>query len=1434
MSQNRPQLNLDGNIKENFKNFELRFDDYCIQADYRDLEKDPNSDDHYKKPLMEISALRSALPDEALSVVRYTIEPQIAEADKKKPRVWMEKLREHYIGKIGSSLMADRYQFWSIQQSPHESIQEWEVKVRQFGSLCEYTNQSDMMCRDKFVFGLKDETLRTELLKSHLTSTGSAKSLYDVAQEAKAYEAAVRANRIIEERTKTDEQVNWTKPQRRQRSEVTRITPQQKTESGRFVPHRLMKLRREPGTCHWCGDDRGPHPWHKCPAKGKTCAKCGLNDHFARVCLEQKSSTHAKTVNEINIEDNQHHNSSNYESERDIYNDEDIYAVNPVLNQPSRRSKGLRYFAHLPLSLSGDKFQHIKLQIDTAASCNTISLQDITKLSGYTRAHLSKSPYTLHPYGDSTPIQPIGQIELVCERKSCFYTLIFQVLPDNVMKGKPALLSGTDSIRLGLVQMNADEIYQVNLQKHHPNKQSLMEGKLTQQALMDTYSSVFDGLGFLGPPVSFKVNKNITPINMPVHRVPIAKREKEKEAIHRYVEAGILKKVTEPTPWCSNELIRETPKKFRVCIDPSQTVNKAIMRPIHQLPTLNEQLHRLSNAKLFSLVDAKEGFLQCPLDEESSLLTTMHTSLGRYRWLRLPFGISSAPEEFQQRLLTALEGLDGIICIADDILIFGEGSSLEEAEISHDTRITALFERCMQKNIKLNKAKLRFKLKEVKFMGHTISDRGISPDPDKIEAIAKLPTPKSKAELMRVVGMLNYLSPFCQNLSALIQPLRALTKDGVEYQWSSLQENAFTEAKKRISSAPTLMYYDLQKPVILQVDASDRGLGGALLQPNKENKLQPVAFTSCSMSETETRYSQIEKECLAICNCFQKFDQWLYGKHDIEVHTDHKPLESIMQKPLNKAPARLQRMMMRLQRYQFKITYKPGPTMYLADTLSRASLSNPVSAKVTGFEVFRLIVQEPEENPRLSTPTVARLKDETQKDTTLLELYLVITNGWPADKSKLAKCLLPYWTYRDELSIQDGIIYKGCRVLVPQALVPYMLKRIHASHLGAESNIRMAKDVLFWPGMRAAIYDMCSSCGTCAAYNKTLSKEPMRSLPIPSLPWQIVSQDIFSYESKSYLVTVCHYSDWIEVDELSNTLAKTVIEKTKAHFSRFGVPAQCHTDNGPQFISQDFKDFASAYGFFHVTSSPYHPQGNGRAEAAVKVAKTMLKKSHDLEAALLNYRNTPPRGHSFSPAQRLLSRRTRTTVPTANAALLPAVAPVDIVHAEISAKRMSAKEHYDKGTANHMPLAVGDYVYAKPPPAKRGQPWTYGRVNNIPAPRSYVISTPAGGEIRRNRVHIQQAQAPPPPQKMSVSSHPCPSSDTPPRGISGTRLEMSFPQLESTSDVASPQHVQSDVNSSTMPDTCSRSIQSTPPSPAEPVRRTRTRIIRAPQRYGYP
>lgn len=304
-----PELKLSGNVAENFKNFEVRFNDYCIQANYRDLTKDPSDPvqltEYYAKPLLELSALRSAVPDETLQVIRYTIDPQMTDADKKKPWVLMAKLKQHYTGSHASSVMSDRFQFWNMTQNNAEPIQDWEVRIRQASSLCQYGEATDELSRDKFVFGLNNDLMRTELLKQHRKPDGADKSLSDVVSEARAMETAVQTNKIISDAKGStascsiEEQVHF-------------------TSTGTRMAHKDMKLRRAPGTCHWCGDKRGPHPWRSCPANGKPCSKCGRLDHFAKVCLmdpiatkprpsytkrTMEPNTRRQSVHELNTED---------------------------------------------------------------------------------------------------------------------------------------------------------------------------------------------------------------------------------------------------------------------------------------------------------------------------------------------------------------------------------------------------------------------------------------------------------------------------------------------------------------------------------------------------------------------------------------------------------------------------------------------------------------------------------------------------------------------------------------------------------------------------------------------------------------------------------------------------------------------------------------------------------------------------------------------------------------------------------------------------------------------------------------------------------------------------------------------------------------------------------------------------------------------------
>ena len=407
------------------------------------------------------------------------------------------------------------------------------------------------------------------------------------------------------------------------------------------------------------------------------------------------------------------------------------------------------------------------------------------------------------------------------------------------------------------------------------------------------------------------------------------------------------------------------------------------------------------------------------------------------------------------------------------------------------------------------------------------------------------------------------------------------------------------------------------------------------------------------MTSTEENYAQIEKEALAIVFAMERFHQYTYGRHS-EVHSDHKPLEAIMKKPLSKAPLRLQRMILHLQQYDLTAVWKAGDKMFIADTLSRASVP-ATTRRQTSFvsiNAVRRVDLQPKE--------ISDLKAATATDEVMQALLQVVLTGWPNDKAKLPAILYPYWHIRDELAHDHGLLYKGDRIVVPTASRQQIRDSLHeAAHQGVDSCLRRARDTVYWPGMNETLKAYIQSCAICAQYSTAQQREPMLSPQQPTRPWEIVSAGLFTLNGKQYLVTCDHYSGFFEIDQMQSTTSAFLIKKLKAHFSRYGIPVKFTTDNGPQFTSDDFKRFATKWSFKHVTSSPYYPQGNGTAEAMVKIAKNLLIKSTDAYTALLAYRNTPKQDIGLSPAQLLLQRRTRTTVPINPRKLTPKLSKPD-------------------------------------------------------------------------------------------------------------------------------------------------------------------------------
>ena len=763
-----------------------------------------------------------------------------------------------------------------------------------------------------------------------------------------------------------------------------------------------------------------------------------------------------------------------------------------------------------------------------------------------------------------------------------------------------------------------------------------------QPDILNNYPDLFEGLGCLPVEHHIELNERVQPVIHPPRRVPEPIRSRVTKELHRMEAEGVIEKVDQPTDWVNSMVTVIKPHKTRICLDP-RNLNEAIKREHFPLPTIEEVTARMPNAKVFSVLDAKSGFWQIPLDESSSLFCTFNTPHGRYKFKRLPFGIKSAPEVFQKHMKQLLEGLDGVDVIMDDIPVWGEDI------LQHDERLTELLHRLRAIGLKLNKDKCKIGLTEIPYIGHLLSEQGVKPDPSKVDAILNMPCPTDKQDLQRFMGMIAYLSKFIPNMAEESAPLRRLLEKNVQWHWSEEHTKSLNTLKTLLTKAPVLKYYAINEPLVLSVDASSEGLGAVLLQNQ-----QPVAYASKPLTECQKRYAQIEKELLAILHGCEHFHQYIYGR-TVVVETNHKPLEAIVTKPRYRAPIRLQRMLLRLQQYDISVVHKPGKQMHIADALSRATKPTEASQadEKASDDIFHVHIILPATEEKLD-----QIRKATEKDPELRALKRIVQTGWPANRSDTPLETRAYWSFRDELSCYDGLLFRGEQLIIP-ASERANTEKLHQAHLGIELTLRRARDVIFWPGMSEQITEMVSKCSLCLEYRNSQCKEPMLPHEIPDRPWSKLGADLFELHHENYLLLVDYYSNFFEVMKLTSTKTPTIIKHCKTTFARHGIPDILISDNGPQFDNTEFARFAKEWNFTHKTSSPHYPKSNGLAERTIQTLKKVLKKARkdgtDPNLAILELRNTPRTNDLGSPVQRLFSRKTKTLVPASDQLLKPKV-----------------------------------------------------------------------------------------------------------------------------------------------------------------------------------
>ena len=1200
-----------------------------------------------------------------------------------------------------------RYELQTMHQDS-KSIDTYVKDLRNIAARCKFRDQREINDRilDQAIFGCNSKEVQKELICKDETLT---------------LEKAVEVIRAVEATNIQMENLH-----------------KNKTNDDTHDLHAIKKKR----PCTKCGRF---HPPRSCPAFGDICRKCHKLNHWERECRseiphKQKQASHGqyshqkpkkKTVHEKNNDDG--YELDDFEV---LALSLDSITVDSIHPDKGKKRKEV-YVPFQIVHLKDQKAYDIRGKVDTGAPCNLLPLREYKKIfpenidqKGYPhKAVLGGEDTILRVYGGG-PINQLGTANLQCIYRGRKFTCPFYITDANgpVILGLPTcealeiVTIHCSAVEVDMSDTEKDEQYKSENGKDEqyiPSDTPLNKrARITEKAdLLKMYPECFHGVGcFKNFEYHISIDPSVKPVIHAPRKVPLELRDKLEQELETMEENNIIKKVDRPTAWVNSLVLREKKDgQLRVCLDPKD-LNRAIQREHYPIPTLEEITPRLTGSTTFTKLDAKQGYWNIRLDEESSYLTTFNTPNGRYRFLRMPFGLRMSQDVFQLKIDETYRNCKGAVGIADDVQVFG-------TEGTHDTNLHEAMERTRQAGLKLNYEKCQVKQQECKFFGNIYSKEGVRPDEAKVEAIKSMKVPNNKGELHTFLGMITYLSAFIPHLSEHTAPLRELLKEKSEFIWNASHTKAFVHLKDQISAETCLAYYDQKKPVTLQVDASMLGLGAALVQEGR-----PVAFASKALTSTEQNYANIEREMLAIVYGCSKFYMYLYGR-PFTVESDHRPLEQIFKKNLVQAPPRLQRMFFKLMPFNMDIKYKPGRMMVLPDALSRLS---PLEKHVIeDMEVNIHEIRDPEPLP------IAQIRTATLEDSEIQLLMQQLLQGWPSSIKKVTEELRQYWSLRDDISIMNGVVLIGSRLLIPATLRGTMLQELHSGHPGVEKSQLRAKNSCYWPGVYKEIEQTVGSCEICQKHQKSQSTEPLILSEVPPRPWHTIGADLFMEGSSWYLLLADYYSKFPVVRKLRVQTSTEVIGIMKGVFSEYGIPKMLITDCGKQFTSEEFGQFAKAYGFEATTSSPYYPKGHGFIERHVQtVKKTMCKcreEGSDQNMAMLALRATPLSHNLPSPGELLNSRRYKTNLPTYISS--PTNAEYVRTHLELEQqKALKPTEHCRELSE----LLAGQKVYLQDPLSKQWEKGTI--VSGAGTPRSYIVQTDEGRELRRNRIHIRPAQ----------------------------------------------------------------------------------------------
>uniref|UniRef100_A0A3Q3GHN4 Gypsy retrotransposon integrase-like protein 1 n=1 Tax=Kryptolebias marmoratus TaxID=37003 RepID=A0A3Q3GHN4_KRYMA len=656
----------------------------------------------------------------------------------------------------------------------------------------------------------------------------------------------------------------------------------------------------------------------------------------------------------------------------------------------------------------------------------------------------------------------------------------------------------------------------------------------------------------------------------------------ERETMEKYIKeslaAGIIRPSSSPLG-AGFFFVGKKDGSLRPCID-YRGLNNITVKNKYPLPLLSSAFEPVHGATVFSKLDLRNAYHLLRIRKGDEWKTAFKTPIGHFEYLVMPFGLSNAPAFFQALVNDVLRDFLNVFVFVylDDILIYSK--TLEE----HKHHVRQVLQRLLENKLYVKAEKCEFHQSSVSFLGFILGGGRVRPTEEKIRAVLEWPTPQTRKQLQRFLGFANFYRRFIRNYSQTALPLTALTSTKIPFSWTPEAEAAFTQLKNLFANAPILIQPDPSKQFIVEVDASDTGVGAVLSQiSSQDNKTHPCAFFSRRLSPPERNYDVGDRELLAIKLALEEWRHWLEGaEHPVLVWTDHKNLSYLQSaKRLN---PRQSRWSLFFSRFNLSISYRPGSRNIKPDALSR--LHSPGDSEKIPATILP------------SSCTVAAVTWEIEDIIRQAQLYEPTPDSCPPNK-----------------------------IYVPTSVRARFLQWVHASkfsgHPGISRTIALVNGKFWWSSIHKDVKEYVLACTICSR-NKASHQPPsglLQPLPIPKRPWSHISIDFVTglppSKGMTTILTIidrfskaCHF---VPLRKLP-TAFQTAQLLIKHVFRLHGIPLEILSDRGPQFISQVWKNFCTALHAKVSLTSGFHPQTNGQTE----------RRNQDLETTLRCFTSSNP------------------------------------------------------------------------------------------------------------------------------------------------------------------------------------------------------------------